>query len=131
MLLHLKPTKTASNADARKWRYKILQCASWHFIYILCGPNLAPKSSGGLAQSVKAPESNRKVASSMPWAKRAVMSLGKTLNANIPNSGSAAQWIRAQTGNRKIVDWRFPNWAMHRCVLGKDNLRSYSHNGTK
>ena len=29
---------------------------------------------------------------------------GKYAYANIPTSGDAAQWIRAQVGNRKFVD---------------------------
>ena len=37
----------------------------------------------------------------------AVMSFRKTLNSNIATSDSAIQWIRAQDGNRKIVDCQF------------------------
>ena len=37
----------------------------------------------------------------------AIAFLGNTLNANIPTSGGAAQLIRAQVGNRKVVSSRF------------------------
>ena len=46
----------------------------------------------------------------------------KTLYANIPTSSGAAQWLRAQVGNCKVVDSRFGSRTgqMYRCVLGKD-----------
>ena len=44
-----------------------------------------------------------------------VVPLGKTLNANIPTSGGAAQWMRAQAGNRKVVDSRLGQGSMSLC----------------
>ena len=58
--------------------------------------------SGGEAKSVRAPNSNRKL---LVRAHIAVVSLEKTLNANIPTSGDAAQWIK-QVVIRKVVDSR-------------------------
>ena len=41
------------------------------------------------------------------WAISMFCTWGKTCNAIIQTSGGAAQWIRAQVGNRKVVDSRF------------------------
>ena len=77
-----------------------------------------------VAKFVRAPNSNRKVGSSMLTLR---MSLGKTLNANIPTSGRAAQRIRAQVGNCKVVDswFRFgiEQWII--ACLGK-TLHAYN-----
>ena len=32
---------------------------------------------------------------------------GKDIIAKIPTSGFAAQWIKAQVGNRKLIDFQF------------------------
>ena len=64
--------------------------------------------SDGVAQCVKKANSNRNLASSMlTLGKRVVVSLRKTVNANIPTSSSTAQWIRAKVSNRNDVDFRF------------------------
>ena len=62
-------------------------------------------ASGGVDLSVRVPNNNRKVISSMSTlgnTRNCV--LGKTLNAIIPNSGDVAhsEWIRAKVCNRKI-----------------------------
>ena len=38
------------------------------------------------------------------WTPRAAVSLGKTLDADVPTSSGTAQWIRAQFGKRKVVE---------------------------
>ena len=50
------------------------------------------------------------------------MSLRKTLNANIPTSGGAAQWIRALVGNRKVVDSQFGS-RIFPCVAKRSTRR--------
>ena len=60
--------------------------------------------SGVVAQSVGAPNSNSKVVSSIFTLELSrCCVLEKTLNANNPNRGGAAQWVRAKVANRKIV----------------------------
>ena len=60
------------------------------------------------------------------------MSLGKTLNSNIPTSNGEAQWIRTQNKNASCrLSVCILNWEMYRCVLEKNTLRLYSHNGAK
>ena len=60
---------------------------------------------GSIAQAVRAPNSSHEVASSMPTVDISLfVSLKKTLNTVIPIDSDAARWIRAQVGNRKIVD---------------------------
>ena len=39
----------------------------------------------------------------MPMLAFVVYLGGKTLNVVVPTSGGAAQWIKAQVGNRKVV----------------------------
>ena len=58
--------------------------------------------SGGVAQSVRAPNSNCKVASSILNLAQ-TRSVRKTFNANILTIGDAAQWIRAQVTNHKAT----------------------------
>ena len=63
--------------------------------------------------------------------KRAVVFLGKTLNAFIPIGGvhsmdKNASW--QPQGCRLSV--RFLNWTMYRCVLKKDTSHLYSQNGS-
>ena len=64
--------------------------------------------NGGVAQSVNALNSNRKIVCSMTTLgiTRCCV-LGKTINANISTSSSAVQWIKAQIGNCNVVDSRF------------------------
>ena len=58
----------------------------------------------GVPQFVRAPNGYCKVVSSLPTSGIARCCVfGKTLNAIIPTSEDAAQWIRAQFGNRQVV----------------------------
>ena len=59
-----------------------------------CFPLIQCFFGGNIDQSVTAPSSNRKVASSIALL-------------CIPTGGGAAQWIRAQVCNRKVVGTRF------------------------
>ena len=61
-----------------------------------------------IAQSVKALNSNCKVAGSMPTLSiTRCYVFGKALYSNTPTRSSAVQWVRAQVGNLKIFDSRF------------------------
>ena len=84
--------------------------------------------SGGLAQSVKASNSNYEVARSPLDITRFAVFLRKALNSITPTSGGADQWIKARICR---LLGRLLNWAMNRCILGKDTLRLYSYNRTK
>ena len=70
----------------------------------------ALQHSGGVAQSGRAPNNNCKVAT----------------DVNFPDSDDAAQWIRAQLGNRRVVDFSAPelsnrflcSWKRHFTSIG-------------
>ena len=60
------------------------------------------------------------------------MSLGNTFNHNIPTSGVAARWIRAQVGNRKDVDSvSVPEQGNAPLRLNEKTYRQFSHNEAK
>ena len=73
-----------------------------------CSNHQCKSYSSGIAQYVKVPNSNLTIATLMPTL--GIMCccvFGKTINANISTSGGAAQWIRTQVGNRKVVSSQF------------------------
>ena len=83
-------------------------------------------TSGCVAQFVRVLNLNRKVVSSMPTLSITPSCVLGILNVSISTIGDKAQWIRAQVGNRKIVDSRFDS-----CVFLKEAYRQNSHNGAK
>ena len=65
--------------------------------------------AGSVAESVRAPKSNRNVACSMlPLGiARCCVIRKDTQSCHPTTSGSATRWMKAQEGNRKVVSYRF------------------------
>ena len=75
---------------------------------VVVEPTSNSKHYGGGAAQFDRVQNSNDCCTLMPMLATSMLcTWGKTSNAIIQVSGGAAQWIKAQVGNRKVVDSRF------------------------
>ena len=110
-------------------RFVLLLITVCHVLALLSFSNMSILYSGGVAQPVTAPNSNRRLLVRYPHFIISGCFVEKSLNVFIPTSGGAAQWIRALVGNLKIFDSRFGFRTGH-CIVGSLRKILYACNST-